>query len=501
MSQKQPEKQKRAWIGVLLSILFGAIFLFSSALTVLGVWYMDTFEMDFEELLYTVLSPVGGTGQSTVADILSACLVPVLLLGLGYFGVSVLLWGGGRARHVLRVIGAVLCIVGLLASCVFAMFAFRIPEYLEASRGTSELYERYYVDPDTVKITDLDGKPKNLIYIYLESMETTYASKEVGGEQPEINYIPRLTALAEENISFSDGEGLGGFHSIAGTSWTMGALMGTTSGVPFSLAVFGGSSHNSLGKDGNFVNGLTALGDILETMGYRQEFLCGSDIRFAGRDTYFTQHGNYEIFDYYSAYNAGYVDDFVFWGLPDHVLYDIARAELTKLSSEDGPFNFTMLTVDTHHVGGYVCEVCGSEYETGLENVVSCADAQLGEFIDWCREQDFYEDTVIIVTGDHPRMDSQLVKNSDILDRTIYNCYINSESDPKETRNRVFTSLDLFPTTLAAMGYAIEGERLGLGTNLFSAMPTLAERQGYAWLEDQVSKRSDYYVEHFVNEN
>ena len=35
-------------------------------------------------------------------------------------------------------------------------------------------------------------------------------------------------------------------------------------------------------------------------------------------------------------------------------------------------------------------------------------------------------------------------------------------------KNRDFSTLDFFPTTLASLGVQIEGDRLGLGTNLFS---------------------------------
>ena len=53
------------------------------------------------------------------------------------------------------------------------------------------------------------------------------------------------------------------------------------------------------------------------------------------------------------------------------------------------------------------------------------------------------------------------------------------------------------------MGFEIEGERLGLGTNLFSPVPTLCEKHGegrigYDWLDAEVSKSSDYYKENFV---
>ena len=37
-----------------------------------------------------------------------------------------------------------------------------------------------------------------------------------------------------------------------------------------------------------------------------------------------------------------------------------------------------------------------------------------------------------------------------------------------QIKNRQFTHMDMYPTTLAAMGFNIEGNKLALGTNLFS---------------------------------
>lgn len=39
----------------------------------------------------------------------------------------------------------------------------------------------------------------------------------------------------------------------------------------------------------------------------------------------------------------------------------------------------------------------------------------------------------------------------------------------------------------------IEGERLGLGVNLFSDEQTLAERYGYDYMFDELSKMSTFY--------
>ncbi len=500
------EKQRR----IAFAILFGAVFFLASVIFSISLWYDFTFDISFSDLLFTLLSPLGGTGESTVLQILTACLPLVLLLMAAYVAAVIILWKKDRARNILRRAGAGLCVLALLLSCVYAVFAFRIPEYYINKSQVTEIYEKEYVDPKSVAITDKDGNAQNLIYIYLESMETTYASKSEGGAQKEINYIPNLTSYAndEKNVSFSDGDGLGGFYSVEGTSWTMGALMGTTSGAPFSLAVFGEKSHNSQGRDGTFVNGLTTIGDILAEKGYAQEFLCGSKASFAGRDTYFKIHGDYEIFDYNTAVEEGYIDKgyYVWWGYEDNILFDIARDEVTQLAQGDKPFNFTMLTVDTHHIGGYKCDVCTDEYDTGLENVISCSDKLVYDFIEWCKTQDFYENTTIVVIGDHPRMDTQLVKKVDFFDRTMYNCILNSVATPySSAKNRTFTSLDMFPTVLSAMGFEIEGERLGLGTNLFSPVPTLAEKngggkKGLEWLDTELAKESEFYKKHFITE-
>ena len=65
----------------------------------------------------------------------------------------------------------------------------------------SVFIDTLYADPGTTKIT-FPAKKRNLIYIFLESMETTYADKKNGGAFDN-NVIPELTELAEENEDFS----------------------------------------------------------------------------------------------------------------------------------------------------------------------------------------------------------------------------------------------------------------------------------------------------------
>lgn len=168
---------------------------------------------------------------------------------------------------------------------------------------------------------------------------------------------------------------------------------------------------------------------------------------------------------------------------------------------EEEPFNLTLLTVDTHFEDGYVCEYCSTEFgENQYANVMACASKQVDEFVKWIQEQEFYENTTIVLVGDHLTMDSDFCSEVDSgYDRKIYVNFINSVYEPELIEwKRIYTTFDTFPTTLAAMGAKIKGNRLGLGTNLFSSKKTLAEEYGLDYIVAEVTKKSQF-VEQLAN--
>lgn len=112
----------------------------------------------------------------------------------------------------------------------------------------------------------------------------------------------------------------------------------------------------------------------------------------------------------------------------------------------------------------------------------------------WIQQQDFYENTTIVISGDHLTMDSDFCENIDPdYTRTVYNVIINSPIQPQQEKNRSFTTMDMFPTTIASLGATIEGDRLGLGTNLFSGEQTLAEKLTFDQLNDDLSQKSKFF--------
>ena len=78
--------------------------------------------------------------------------------------------------------------------------------------------------------------------------------------------------------------------------------------------------------------------------------------------------------------------------------------------------------------------------------------------------------------------------------RTVYNAFINPAARPTRTTNRQFAAFDMYPSTLAALGVTVDGDRMGLGTNLFSDRQTLVEQfGGIDQLNAELAKRSTYY--------
>lgn len=475
------------YIWTILMIAVSSLLLFTTR------WVKATYNVAFEDILSTLKGNINGTGSDVIYAVIKGCFVPALIIIVVCIVIAIII---SLLNKKTKLLGDILSKLMYVTSVILPFIAilycvteFDLLSYYEQKQEQSRLFETYYIEPDSVNITAPD-EPRNLIFIYLESMETTYSDYSSGGNQA-INYMPNLSDIALNNISFSDSDKLGGLHTIVGNGFTSAALFSSTSGLVYKNVI----------EDYDCYGGVISLGDILEQNGYNQEFMCGSDAEFGGRSTYFQSHGNYEIFDLFTAREQGYIPDdyFVWWGFEDFRLFDMAKAEITRLAEQDEPFNFTMLTVDTHHIGGYVCEQCGNEYAVDTANVVACTDRLMGEFIEWCKDQDFYENTTIVIMGDHPRMDNYLVSDVSYYDRTEYNCFINSvHGDTVNNTNRCFTTWDMFPSTLSSLGFTIEGDRLGLGTDLFSSRRTIIEELGYEWVEVEANKDSDYYDAQFV---
>lgn len=503
------ENMKKNWSSG--RFIAGNIFLLCTILVLSAlIWqaiYFNT--VDFEQILYNLLSPMNGANTDVftgfamqitpIAIIISFLLSTILItLTTNEHGTTV---KASKGITFLNFIRKHFLIVNILLFIVVASFAFTkiggVSYVWNHYFDKSVIYEKEYVDPTTVELTFPEEK-RNLIYIFCESMENSFMSEEYGGAQEE-NYIPELTKLMEENTSFYNPETVNGAIVTYNCDWTVAAMTAHTSAIPLVLPM--GENEEDYTS---FLSGVTSLGDILKEQGYNQQLIIGSDVSFGGRDNLFRTHGDYEIFDYNTAIERGYIpeDYYEFWGYEDKKLFEYAKTEILNQYAKGEPFNVTLLTVDTHFMEGYQCEDCLETYEDPYLNTLNCSSKQIYSFVEWIKQQEFYENTTVVIAGDHLNMGGEYIGTIDReYNRTVYFTIVNPAVEYTGNGEHLYSTLDFFPTTLAAMGVDIEGDRLGLGTNLFATnVDTLSDKYGHEVLFEELAKSSEYYTTHFIEE-
>ena len=281
MEQKNQNKKDIAvLIGCIILLFLGCIAFFSAR------WYINEFgDTGFDSILYTLFSEMSGTDSAVIMNFMTTALLPALV---AFVVLTLLFWAkrgnGDRfypfTKKRARIISLVLSGVMLLS----AAMTVDLPGYIYYVSQQSTIYQDEYVDPLKAEITFPEEK-RNLIYIFLESMENTYMSEDVGGALDR-NTMPELTALVqdEENINFSHTDGIGGFHNMTGASWTIGAMVAHTSGIPLKVPI--GVDRNEYGQD-SFLPGVNTMTNVLQEAGYYQTLMVGSDANVDGRKPYF----------------------------------------------------------------------------------------------------------------------------------------------------------------------------------------------------------------------
>ena len=475
----------------------------------ISLWGKTEFgDMSIDQLIINLVSPVSGANDT---DFISALEGPVLLTILAT-SVTVLLFvvlrrilaqkqdlPKSRAllflrRHFAGIASAVILLGGLS----YGIYAYHLTDVIHAYLSKSTIIDDNYVDPRDVNI-QFPEKKRNLIHIYLESMENSYMSKDLGGFMDE-NLIPELTQLATEGYSFSHlDQGFGGPQSAVGTTWSVASMVNMTTGLPMKTP----TEPNAYGSADNFLPGACTLGDLLAQQGYEQTVMFGADSDFGGLTYYYRSHGDFKIMDYKYAKQNGLIPKNyqVWWGFEDDKLFSFAKEEITRLSQTGKPFHFAMETADTHRPDGYLSPHAPTPHENQYANVLSYNSAQVYEFVRWIQQQPFYDNTTVVIIGDHLSMETNFFEFYDFDEdyhRSQYNVILNPAPSVPQKRdemmfNRVYANFDMFPTILSSMGVTIEGSRLGIGTDLFSGEKTLFEEYGFEYANEELGKMSVLY--------
>lgn len=355
--------------------------------------------------------------------------------------------------------GLPVCILSV-SLLVFAL-QFSVFSYA-ASRFGEDHFAQLYVDPADVKLKQ--GTLRNLILIYVESLESSYSDPDIFGRDL-LTDLNRLPGLSFES-----------YRPAPGTGWTIAAMVATQCGVPLQFVTRMGDTENGENLQ-SFLPGAVCLPDILERFGYRNVFLGGAALSFAGKGTFLASHHYDEAYGYIEWLRSDVqLSGNNEWGVYDDDLFRFARRKVVSLHENGTLFNLTLLTIDTHHPAGYYSTSCRRAGARRFEDIVGCVSRELVDFVAFVKDKGYLRDTNILIVGDHLAMPNPVYDRlKSNPQRRIFNKFISAA--PLTGNTQEIIAFDLFPTLLEYVGVQIEGNRLGLGRSaLFEAEATRSRR-------------------------
>lgn len=349
----------------------------------------------------------------------------------------------------------------------------------EAATGTG--IADYYVAPtvhdwrgsgDTLGDFDAGEQPRNLVIVYLESIEETFRDADRFGQN----------MLAPVDHATHDWASLPSLRQYDGGGWTMSGIVATQCGIPLRTAasVADNTELNLIGSEGREVSaylpGAMCLGDVLAEEGYRNVYMGGADASFAGKGAFFDTHGYDEVHDLQEWWADGETETRPDWGLSDRRLFTRAKAEVSRLHEADEPFNLTLLTLDTHETP-YLYDYCEATTPEELTAITDCSMRQVQGFVTYLDEQGILEDTTVVLMGDHLKLMVEGRSFWDAMqgvqDRTIYNrVWVPGGVD---FAREDIDQLSIYPTLLELTGLEISEHRAGMGVSALAPADEVPE--------------------------
>lgn len=354
----------------------------------------------------------------------------------------------------------------------------RIIPYYYYKNTHTDLYEKYYQAPQ-ITASDFPEKKRNLLLIYLESVEANFQDKELY----EKNLLPQLSALAKNNQHIDQ------YHKLYGTNYTKAALVSGLCGVPYI------TPSPKLASIHNHLKNLLCISDILNNNGYETWFAKSADHKFAYTDLFYLSHGYKNVIDGFKLTQNLSKDEIKknkssYGGLSDKLLFShILNLFQTQQIHE--PFLFTMFTVDTHVPGTILPYNCPELFGDVRDNIL-CTDKVVTDFINEFKQTPYWENTSIVILGDHPMFKPLSVHSDKKYKRTIYNVFLNLPHELKINPKKAYTALDLAPSYLEILGINLPEKSFGLGRSIFSDIPSLITHQDYN-LATAVRQKSKVY--------
>ena len=216
----------------LINFLLFIVLVFLPIAIILSIkWFSYYYgALTIDEIIFHLISPLEGVNKSIALSYIKLSLIPTIVISLlllslfiinnhffkdnklyiriNFFKIKMRI----RYYRIITLTMVLVCLSFLLYKSINSL---NIKEYIKNQKDISTFIEDNYIDPKEVNLNFPDNK-RNLIYIFVESYESTYFSKKLGGYDS-LNYMEPITELTKNNIHFSNNDSFGGAVQTYGT--------------------------------------------------------------------------------------------------------------------------------------------------------------------------------------------------------------------------------------------------------------------------------------------
>lgn len=316
----------------------------------------------------------------------------------------------------------------------------------EVNETVNGLFKRNEND-STIKV--FAKERPNMVLVLLEGW-SSHLIKPLGGAD---SITPNLNRFAEDGILFT--------HFLATGGRSDQGITGLLSGFP-------AQPTTSVTHQPSKYPGLPSLPKKLENLGYSSLFIFGGELNYA----------NIRSFLIYSGIKKMVEDrDFDFriprakLGVHDEYLYPRFIEEINQLQPPFFAISFNLSSHAPYDIPVPYKFKWGGHHN-GYINSVHYADSCLGELIKMAQKQDWYDNTVFIITADHSHPTHKEVPVYMPENRKIpfllYGPALKKEFKGKRMHN-IASQVDFSPTILAQMNLAYD--EFEWGKNMLTSNP------------------------------
>lgn len=307
---------------------------------------------------------------------------------------------------------------------------------------------------------------KNVILISMESLQSFVINNTLNGEE----VTPFLNSLIKDSYYFENF-----YHQVGQGKTSDSEFIVENSLYPLDRgAVFFTNAENEY----------TSMAEAVSEAGYTTASLHPNNKTFWNRNAMYESLG-YDIFYDIDSYEVT-EENSVGWGLKDKEFFSQSIAHLKELQATGNPFYAKFITLTNHHpytldeedatIGKYDSnsKTLNSYFQT-----VRYMDEALEQFFTQLKEEGLYEDSIIVMYGDHygisenhntamaQYLDKETITPYDSVQLQRVPLIIHIPGQEGKTISTVSGQIDLKPTILNLLGLEAN-EGIQFGSDVFS---------------------------------